>query len=702
MSQLLRLTFVLLALLGASLAQADPPARIGRLSLIENGVTFRVDRDDQGGPASINWPISSGAILATERRGRAEVWIGSTAYRLASNSQLAFPLVNDRQVNVELISGSLTVSILDRDQSDDVTVMTPEGRITFASPGRYRIDLRPDHSDLTTQAGRASFNDGNGNISVAAGEKTSFYGNARIRVAIDVDQDAFDHWVAERENTSLSNQARHHVSPAMTGAQDLDAYGDWQTQPEYGAVWYPRAVAEDWAPYRFGRWAWVAPWGWTWIDQAPWGFAPFHYGRWVHTRGRWGWAPGTYVARPVYAPALVAWIGNPGWNANFSFGAAPAVGWFPLAPREVYVPSFRASPAYVHQVNVTHIRDTSLIDRAMRSGAPTHYEHRALPQAVTVIPSRLLHEGRPIGANEFSRSKRRELEQAPHATSAPNPALQPSNNMWPSREGRDEHRTVDERRLPLGSEMPRREASPPTSDPREADNRRGNFRRETPAAPPAMTPLPIRPQEVFRSEPERRPQALPQPIPQPAPQALPALRPAEPATRPPALPGNTSEMDGRRGGFPRDSGSGPREMSPNRPPEVQRSEPERRPLQQQPVPPPQVQAAPRPLETIGNPALAPVREMQHPEREIVRPMDNTQRPREMAPPAPQASTQPSAQPMPQPMRAPMPQAAPPPPPVREAPRIEQRPPEQQRAGNHEGNPDRRRERGDERGQRQGQ
>ena len=68
-------------------------------------------------------------------------------------------------------------------------------------------------------------------------------------------------------------------------------YGVMVRQPEYGQVWYPQ-VAPDWVPYREGSWAYVAPWGWTWVDSEPWGFAPFHYGRWADIGGRWGWVPG--------------------------------------------------------------------------------------------------------------------------------------------------------------------------------------------------------------------------------------------------------------------------------------------------------------------------------------------------------------------------------------------------------------------------
>src|SRR5207245_1389824 len=86
------------------------------------------------------------------------------------------------------------------------------------------------------------------------------------------------------------------------------------------AVWVPRSMIVGWAPYRYGHWAWVDPWGWTWIDDAPWGFAPFHYGRWVYVDGGWGWVPGHVVARPVYAPALVAFVGGRNWSVAIGLG----------------------------------------------------------------------------------------------------------------------------------------------------------------------------------------------------------------------------------------------------------------------------------------------------------------------------------------------------------------------------------------------
>ncbi|MGE5472045.1 MAG: DUF6600 domain-containing protein [Bacteroidota bacterium] len=619
MSRLSRFALALFALLAASLALADPPARVGRLSLVENGVNFRVDRDDPGAPASINWPISSGAALETERHGRAEVWIGSTAFRVAANTQLEFPVVDDRQVSVQLLAGSLAVSIFDREQAADLTISTPEGRVSFATPGRYRIDVLSDHTALTVQAGQASFSDGERAIPVSAGQKARLYGGGQMRIDQDVDQDGFDHWVAERENAALASVSRRYVSPAMTGYQDLDRYGDWNSSPEYGAIWYPRGMDDAWAPYRFGRWVWVMPWGWTWVDQSPWGFAPFHYGRWVHARGRWGWVPGSYAVRPVYAPALVAWIGSPGWSVGFSAGSAPAVGWFPLAPREVYVPAFRATPEYVRQVNRTHVRDAAQVDRAIRSGAPTNYTYRALPQAVTVVPSNLLREGRLITPAESVRHDRRELERAPLASPAPNSALLPPGG----RPFRDERQAVPLLRAPDARSLPRSEPAdrnkPGVIEPRpretlvaplpgREDDRRRNFAREPAPLAPSSREAPVRAPEAWRGEPERR--STP-PSPAPAVRDSEAVRrtePLAPAPRPGIEERRSSPMPSNRD-LPRLERENPRREMPRQERETPRqieAAPRPREMPQTAPPPmrvaPPVQMAPQPAREAPKPA----------------------------------------------------------------------------------------------------
>ena len=121
-----------------------------------------------------------------------------------------------------------------------------------------------------------------------------------------------------------------YVPYGVYGVDDLDHNGDWRVVPTYGSVWMPR-VAAGWAPYSTGAWVSDPYYGWTWVDAAPWGWAPFHYGRWVRVGGYWGWAPGPLVARPYYAPALVAFFDVPSVAFGVSFGHAAtswvALGW---------------------------------------------------------------------------------------------------------------------------------------------------------------------------------------------------------------------------------------------------------------------------------------------------------------------------------------------------------------------------------------
>ena len=474
------LFLVILAHVGMALAAGDPPGRVGRLSAVEGEVTFRVDRQDGGTSAAVNWPVAGGAIIDTGRRSRAELWIGSTAYRLDEYGRMEFVAVNDQNVELLLAEGALAITIRDRDQADDLQILTPRGRIRFPAPGRYRIEVRGAQTTMAAQAGTAELVGGYPPVVVNAGEMAVISENGPLEMVAAPYGDDFDNWVSARDRRNQAQYSRQYVSPHMTGAQDLDAYGDWQNSNDYGAVWYPRSVAADWAPYRYGRWAWVEPWGWTWVDDAPWGFAPFHYGRWVNYGGRWGWAPGAYVARPVYAPALVGWVGNPGWSVNFSYGAAPAVGWFPLGPREVYVPGYRATPRYVRQVNVGHVHDPRHIDHALGPNYVPRYVNRDRADAVTVVPANTLRDGRPIDRRTirpYEPGRQSELPATPRAPDkhwiAPGPdARQPTPAGVPPK--RQTIRTPTER---YQAPVVDRDPPGPRGEP-------GNDRRpDVPAAP---------------------------------------------------------------------------------------------------------------------------------------------------------------------------------------------------------------------------
>ena len=170
----------------------------------------------------------------------------------------------------------------------------------------------------------------------------------RAIVRSDIDHpDQFDSWADSRDRRYDDSRSAQYLSRDVVGYEDLDDNGSWRNDPNYGPVWVPNQAPPGWAPYHEGHWDWIDPWGYTWVDDSAWGYAPFHYGRWVFVGNQWGWVPGPPAQPPVYAPALVVFIGGGG-------GFGGNVGWFPLGPREVFVPSYPVSAGYMNQVNVSN------------------------------------------------------------------------------------------------------------------------------------------------------------------------------------------------------------------------------------------------------------------------------------------------------------------------------------------------------------
>jgi len=383
---------------------ADPPDRAGRLSEVNGQVWIYATDSGEWIAAERNRPITTGDRLSTENDGRAEVRIGTTVLRIAANTEIEVLQLDDDHVSIQLHSGSATARLRTREAANEFGLATEEGRFRTDRTGNYRFDRIDDTSTATALSGQVIYEGDGTALTVQQGQRVEFWkerGAAQYSIT-NPKRDSFGDWVASRDSREERSVSARYVSPEMTGVEDLDRYGRWEQNTDYGSVWIPREVAPGWAPYRMGHWAWVSPWGWSWVDDAPWGFAPFHYGRWVWLRDNWCWTPGRYVARPVYAPALVAWVGGPNLSVSISAGRAPTVGWFPLAPREVYVPGYRVSPHYVRNVNVTQVTNitninvTTIVNNPGRAMADTHYVNRGLPHAVTVVPTSVVERRQPV------------------------------------------------------------------------------------------------------------------------------------------------------------------------------------------------------------------------------------------------------------------------------------------------------------------
>lgn len=396
-----------LALLCAGLAasaQQDPPGRVARLNLQQGSVSFAPAGDDSWYDAQPNRPITTGDRLWTDRGARAEVHVGSAALRLDGQTHVAFSELDDDTARITSNQGNLQLRVRDELAGQRMEVDTGNLAVVIDAPGEYRIASDPAAGTtwVAVAAGRVTLYGENGEQQ-SLGARQQLMVSGRNLAAVGgapASSGGFDAWVAERNRLEDQSVSARYVSREVVGYQQLDAYGDWQSDPTYGDVWFPRNVDADWAPYRDGQWVDVAPWGLTWVDAAPWGFAPSHYGRWARVGPRWAWVPGRTNTRPVYAPALVGFVGGNGGGANAALqlgNGRNGVGWFPLAPGEQWRPGYRASQRYVEQVNRTAYYNN-------RQGAPRadFYANQQMAGAVTVLPAERFGRG-PFGRRDLVR-----------------------------------------------------------------------------------------------------------------------------------------------------------------------------------------------------------------------------------------------------------------------------------------------------------
>ena len=406
-------------------AQSDPPSRVGRFNYMQGPASFQPAGMNDWVDATINRPLIPGDNIWVGDRGRAELHVGSTVLRIGANTAFEFLNLDDQTVQVRLSEGTLTVRIRNLAQGQVYEVDTPNLAFTLLRPGEYRIDADPDSqtTTVTVRAGEGDVTGGGQGFPVYARQRVVVRGDDPITFSLTAlpGADAWDQWCSSRDRREDQSLSARYVSREMAGYEDLDQYGRWDNQPGYGQVWMPTTVSAGWAPYHDGEWAWIAPWGWTWVDDAPWGFAPYHYGRWANFRGRWGWVPGPYGVTPVYAPALVAWVGGrggSGFSLSFSIGTAAAIGWFPLGPREPYFPSYQVSQGYFTRVNNTNtvINNTTInnyydYSRNSNNTAITNiqYANRNVQNGVTAVPQdtfargrRVTQDSRPVPAAQMT------------------------------------------------------------------------------------------------------------------------------------------------------------------------------------------------------------------------------------------------------------------------------------------------------------
>jgi len=347
-----------------------------RLSFVDGRVSFWRPGAQDWAQAQVNTPLAPGDQLYTGSPGNLELQIGVRAFvRGWVNTQIGLENQEPDFLQFKVPAGSAAFDLRGLEPGQMVEVDTPNAAFTIEHPGYYRVEVAGERTSfITRRTGRATVIPASGEaVVIAPSEEVIIEGTASPQVTSYVAPkfDAWDKWNYARTHALLDAVSARHVSPGTYGVSDLDRYGSWRVVPTYGSVWVPTAVQPGWVPYSTGSWTRDPSYGWTWVDTAPWGWAPYHYGRWVSVDGFWAWAPGPVVARPVYAPALVAFFGGPSVRIGISIGN-PVVGWVALGWGEPLVPWW-GREGFIHRpswngwggprvVNNTVITNTTVVN----------------------------------------------------------------------------------------------------------------------------------------------------------------------------------------------------------------------------------------------------------------------------------------------------------------------------------------------------
>jgi len=391
----------LLALSGASALAADddgewaptPP----RLGFIDGEVSYWRPGAEEWAHARPNLALAEGDALYTGNDSNFEVQFDSRSFvRADENTQLSLLVQEEHRIQFKLTGGRVSFDLRSLAVGDTLEVSTPNAVFVIEHPGYYRVEVDDRETHFITRRG------GEATVITADGRTLSIYPSEDIVVTAGDPvkvatyaapaPDAWDRWNDARSDRIGESISARYLPPGVYGAEELDHYGRWRVVPTFGSVWIPHGVSATWVPYSTGYWVWDPYYEWTWIDDAPWGWAPFHYGRWVYIDGFWAWAPGPVVRRPVYSPALVAFmirgddvsvrlsVGLPGvWWVALSWGEPVLPWWGP--PYRRWRPYWGgwAGPRIVNNV-VIHQTTVIKVD-------DIHFHNARLPRAIHTLPA---------------------------------------------------------------------------------------------------------------------------------------------------------------------------------------------------------------------------------------------------------------------------------------------------------------------------
>lgn len=335
----------------------DETARVARVTHVEGVADLRRkgEVEDLSERVTRNLSLVEGDVIQTTgSEARVEIQLDAGNFvRLRGNTIVRLTTLRDEAIVLSLDEGAVQVRLDGFDTSRGYfEIDAPNITVALERKGLYRLDVEPQgYQRLTVRDGGEArlYSEADGFTVRSDRTAERFFTGTRFEdwnLIAALPRDYWDEWSDSRDAEIARRRrereaGRDNYAANVWGADELGDYGDWIDTPEYGRVWRPTSSATsiytNWSPYRYGRWQWSAPYGWTWVSDEPWGWATYHHGRWVYYRNAWCWTASAYnqygsYNRPYrlwsrWRPALVVFF-------SFNFGNNQHLGWRPLVHGE--------------------------------------------------------------------------------------------------------------------------------------------------------------------------------------------------------------------------------------------------------------------------------------------------------------------------------------------------------------------------------
>ncbi len=370
-----------------------------RISLIQGDVQVsNPDMDEDWTAASINLPLNEGDRLWVPDEAKVESQIRGGVY-IRAGERTAFDVlslgsdsaqlyidrghvyVNNRRGGIQIVQVDIPIASVRSYDNSIMMLDVDEGGATEVSvlKGYVYVETR------------------DGSTRVSAGNILSIRENGAAEMAMIGSPDEWERWNLDRDKqlVAWNESSRYLPEELHEYSSDFDVNGRWTYEGDYGYVWSPSVAVVEWAPYTAGTWMWVRN-DYVWVSYEPWGWVPYHYGRWAFVSGRgWCWVPP--AAGAVYwGPGFVGWVVTPTY-----------VAWVPLAPGETYYGYGYYGPS---SINITTVNiNTVVINKTYINATARH--------AVTVVRKDAFGTGKRVPTtvkiNPFLEMKRQKFGVVP-------------------------------------------------------------------------------------------------------------------------------------------------------------------------------------------------------------------------------------------------------------------------------------------------